>query len=126
MDSFVEDEEYRQHKADEGSEVIPAEMAVEGDHGENGKHRERDAFLDDLQLHQIKRAAVSDEADAIGWHHETVFQKGDAPGKEHNGVDGPSGEVDGLDGLQFEMQVPGTGHEDIGNEKQSDGKQAFA
>ena len=48
--SFVEHEENRHHETNEGSQVVPAEVVLENNDGEERKHRKRDALLDDLEL----------------------------------------------------------------------------
>ena len=99
--SFVEHEENRHHETNEGSQVVPAEVVLENNDGEERKHRKRDALLDDLELNETERAAVAFKPDAVGRHHEAVFKESDRPGKKHDGVDRPSTEVDDLHGLEL-------------------------
>lgn len=78
---LVEHEENRHHETNEGSQVVPAEVVLENNDGEERKHRKRDALLDDLELNETERAAVAFKPDAVGRHHEAVFKESDRPGK---------------------------------------------
>ena len=82
---LVEHEENRHHETNEGSQVVPAEVVLENNDGEERKHRKRDALLDDLELNETERAAVAFKPDAVGRHHEAVFKESDRPGKKHDG-----------------------------------------
>lgn len=124
--SFVEHEENRHHETNEGSQVVPAEVVLENNDGEERKHRKRDALLDDLELNETKRAAVAFKPDAVGRYHEAVFKESDCPGKKHDGVDRPCTEVDDLHGLELQVQVPSAGHENVGNAKKADSQKTFA
>ena len=64
-------------------------LVLEQDIRHDGKHTEADALLYHLQLHQIEGATVALKAQAVGRHLTTVFQKGDAPGKENHEEEGP-------------------------------------
>ena len=69
--------------------MVPAEVVLENNDGEERKHRKRDALLDDLELNETERAAVAFKPIAVGRHHEAVFKESDCPGKNHDGVDLP-------------------------------------
>ena len=103
---FVENEEDSHYEAQERGQMIPSELIVEQQNRKDRKDGERDALLDDFELHEIEWTAVGDEADAIGRHHEAVLEKRDAPGKKHDAVQRPGAEIDDLQGLQFEVQIP--------------------
>ena len=121
-----EDEVDGRYQTGEGGEVVPGQMLLKGDDGEEREDRQGDDLLNDLELNEREGTAVALEADSVGGYHEAVFKKRDRPGKEHHRVDGPAAEVDDLEGLQLEVQIPGAGHEDIGDAEQPDGKKAFA
>ena len=60
--------------------MVPLEwFALEADNGEDGEYRERDYFLDNLELHEGKFASVAAETVAVGRNHEDVFYKCHAP-----------------------------------------------
>ena len=59
-------------------------LVFENQYCDYGEYRQRDELLDDLKLPQIKRAAVVNVADAVGRHHETVFQQRNAPAEQHH------------------------------------------
>lgn len=104
--------------------MIPTEsLVLEGDEREDGEHGERDHLLDDLQLHQREGAAVADEADPVGGNHEGVLEEGDSPGKENDRVKRPAADEFGT--LKFQVGVPGERHEDVRDEKKTDGGKAF-
>lgn len=105
--------------------MVPAQrLVLEGDEREDGEHEERDHLLDDLQLHQCEGAAVPDKTDPVGGNHEGVFEKGDPPGKENDRVERPT--ADQLGALKFQVGVPGERHEDVRDEKKTNGGKAFS
>ena len=46
---------------------------------EDGEDGQREELLNHLELPEIERTAILDEANAVGGHHKTVFDQGDAP-----------------------------------------------
>jgi len=46
---------------------------------EDGEDGQREKLLDHLELPEVERTAILDEADAVGGHHETVFDQSDSP-----------------------------------------------
>lgn len=46
--------------------MVPAEVVLENNDGEERKHRKRDALLDDLELNETERAAVAFKPNAVG------------------------------------------------------------
>ncbi len=114
---LIEHEVHRQHQTDESREVIPVQrFALEKHGGEYGEDYQRYYFLDDLQLHQRKRAAVADEADAIGWNLKRILGKSYHPREKDDGVERPVG--NNLQFLKFQVTIPRKGHEDIGNNQE--------
>ena len=79
------------------------------DHREDGQGNH---FLDDLELHQVEGASVSQEADPVGRDRQAVFEESDAPGEQDNEDEWPSGGDFHL--LKLEVPIPGEGHEDVG------------
>src|SRR5690606_11990067 len=90
-------EHQRRAAGDEGKarQVVPADGLLEVDHGEAGKHEQRDHLLDGLELGGGIRAV----ADAVGGDGETVLDQGDAPA---HGDDRRQG-----DRLELQVAVPG-------------------
>ena len=89
------------YQANEGGQVVPAEVVLENNDGKERKYRERDALLDDFELNETERTAVAFKPNAVGRHHEAVFKESDRPGKKHDRVDRPGAEVDDLHGLEL-------------------------
>ena len=117
---FEEDEKDSQHQAGKGCQMVPVErLAFEDEHHDNREDRQGNDFLNDFQLHQVERSAVTLEADAIGRHGEAVFKEGDAPRKQDDTNQRPRGR--NLHFLQFEVPVPGKSHEDVGADQHQDG-----
>ena len=115
-----ENEEDGEDEAGEGGQVVPLEgLALEDEKDDDREDRQGDDFLDDLQLHQVERAAVAFEADAVGRDGEAVFEEGDAPGEEDHEDERPAGRD--FHFLQFQMTIPGEGHEDVGAHQHQDG-----
>lgn len=89
---FHEDEIDGCHEAESGGSVVPVELLVlEEDVGNGGEDHQRDALLDDLELHQREGSAVVDEANAVGGYLTAVLQQGYHPGKGDDHVEGPVG-----------------------------------
>ena len=92
--------------------MIPLDgLSLEQEGDDDGEDGQGDHFLDDFQLQQVEGTAVAHEADPVGGDGEAVLEKGDAPRKQDNEDEGPSGGDFHL--LKLEMTVPGEGHEDI-------------
>ena len=99
--------------------MIPMEsFALEHYHGDNGKDGKRDYFLDNLQLKERERTAITDEADAIAWHLKAIFEESQAPRKENYAYQRPT--VGDVHFLKFQMTVPSESHEDVGTNKEED------
>lgn len=87
--------------ADECSEVVPADAFAKVEDRKSSEDRERDDFLDDLQLGGgIDRVAL-----AIGRHLKTVFESGNAPTCEDHDEQRFA--------FEFEMPIPRKRHEDV-------------
>lgn len=91
-------------------------LGLEDEYAHYGEDRQGDDFLNHFQLDEAIGAAVAGEADAVGGYHEAVFKQRDAPGQQDDERKGPV--VDEVHLLEFEIAVPGKGHEDIGYYKQ--------
>ena len=64
----------------EGKDVVPVQMrALEHDVGNDAEYCQRYALLNDLQLDEIERSAVLDEAETISRNLTAVFKKGYHP-----------------------------------------------
>lgn len=57
-------------------------LILEEDQHEDGEDGQREELLDDLELPEVERSAVADEADAVGGHHEGILDQRDAPAEE--------------------------------------------
>ena len=104
--------------------MVPVEgLSLEQEVGDDGKYRQRNDFLNDLELDERERTAVLREAHPVGGHHKRVFKEGDSPGKEDDADERPV--VRNLHLLQFQVAVPGQRHEDVGTEEEEDGSECF-
>ena len=78
--SLVKHKEHRHDQADEGCQVIPVQrLSVEIDRDKYGEYRQRDDFLNHLQLHDVERSAVAVKADAVGGNLAAVFGQRQQP-----------------------------------------------
>ena len=123
---LVENKENSHYQANEGGQVVPAEVVLENNDGKERKHRERDALLDDFELNETERTAVALKTIGVGGHLDGVFNERYRPAKKHDRVDRPGAEVDDLHGLELQVQIPGAGHENVGNAKKADSQKTFA
>ena len=56
--------------------MIPLQgLSLEHDGNHQCEYSERDHLLDDFELHQGERTAVTFKANAVGWHLSDVFEK---------------------------------------------------
>lgn len=78
---------------------------------EDGEDGQREKLLDHLELPEVERTAILDEADAVGRHHKTVFDQSDTPTEEDDQWQRELAEPRGA--LQFQVTVPSERHEDI-------------
>lgn len=80
------------YQTESGSSMIPMQLFVlENQVGNQGEHHQRDALLNDLELHQIERATVIHKAETVGWHLTAIFEKGDCPREGDNQIERPVG-----------------------------------
>ncbi len=115
MASLHEYEIYCGDKAAEGGEMIPLQsFAFEEYDGEQGEYHQSDGFLEHLQLHEREGPTVAGEAYAVGRHLAAVFGQSYAPREEDDGVE-RSVAADQLHILQFQVAIPGEGHEHVGH-----------
>ena len=92
--------------------MVPMELLpLEDDVGYDAEDDKRDDFLYDLQLHQGEGSAVVDEANAVGGHHETVFDQRDAPAEKNDQRQRQLAEP--RNALQLQMAVPRKRHEHV-------------
>ena len=59
--------------------MVPTKGRMERDGGEDDKNHEGDYLLDDLELHQTERTAVSFKTYAVSGYLQTVLKEGDTP-----------------------------------------------
>ena len=117
---FQEDEEYGQHQAYEGREVVPVDsLSLEDEHHDDGEDRQGDYFLYHLELQQVERTAVALETYAVGRHGQAIFEEGYAPRKQYDQYEGPARGDFHL--AEFEVAVPGESHEDVRKDEHHDG-----
>ena len=60
--SLLEYEIYSQYQAEKCSQVVPFQLHLERNHGENGKDGQRNHLLNHFQLHDVKRSPTVSEA----------------------------------------------------------------
>ena len=117
---FHEDEVDGGDEAEGGGGVVPVELLVlEDEVGDDGKDHQRDALLDNLQLHEVEGASVIDEAETVGWHLTTVLEEGDHPREGNHQIKGPVGGDARL--LESEVSVPGECHKHVAQNQEQNG-----
>ena len=104
----------------ERQDMVPMEVvALEHDVGHDGKYSQRDALLNDLQLHQVERSSIVNKPQSVGRHLTAVFEEGDAPREGDDAQQRPVARHARL--LQFQMSIPCKRHENIAQNEQDDG-----
>ena len=115
---FFERKKHCKDDEQEWNDVIPTEgFGLEHRDHDNGKHGQRDSFLYDFQLDKIEGASVLHGANAVGGNHEGILEQGDAPWHQDDEKERPIFWT-GDDFEQFELAIPGKGHEYVGNNEQ--------
>ena len=100
------------HRSDdqgEAGQVVPAQGLLQVEDGEGGEDCQGDDFLDGFKLGGGEFVG----AYAVGGDLETVFEEGDHPADQDD--------FEEWDFAEFQVAVPGEGHEDIGDGEQGDG-----
>ena len=70
--------------------MIPLQcLAAEEENGEEREDYKCDNLLDNLELHQRKRASIADKTDAVSRNLAGILRQGNSPRKDNNGVEGP-------------------------------------
>ena len=97
--------------------MVPVEvLPLEEDVGDDNEDDERDDLLNDLQLHQGERAAVSDEAYPVGRYLTAVFKEGDCPREEYDAQQRPVCGDAGL--VELQVSVPRQRHKNVAANEQ--------
>lgn len=115
---FPENEVHGENQAGEAGEVVPPErIGLHEEEREEREDRERDDFLDDLELPDGERPAELGRTDAVGRNLETILEQGDAPAQQNDGRQPEPFEPR----LERDVPVPGQRHESVGDDEQHDG-----
>ena len=85
---------------------------MENGHCNCREHRERNRFLDNLQLNQAEWPAVDAAPNVVRGNHEAVLQERDAPRSENHENQRPVGAD--VHFFEFKVAVPSERHEDVG------------
>ena len=64
--------------------MIPFDLHMEGNDGEQDKDGKSDNLLNDLQLHEVERSSVADKSHAVGGNLQAVFEEGNRPREDNN------------------------------------------
>src|SRR5262249_6891963 len=107
---FLKNKECRHHDKKEANRVVPLDVLLQIENGENRKNNQGDDLLNRLELRCIEGMA----ANTIGGHLKAVFKKRDAPTHQRH--------LPQRDILVLEMAVPGDGHKDVGEGQQNNGQ----
>jgi hypothetical protein len=100
---LLEDEKDSAHHQAKTSQIVPFQLFLQIDHGEDAKYNQGNHFLDGFQLGSVELIM----SDAIHRHLEAIFDEGDSlTDKNHD----PQGRI-----LELEVPIPSDRHEDIGD-----------
>lgn len=92
--------------------MIPVQsLSLKEDIGDDGEDDKRYAFLNHLELDQIKWSAIINETDAVGWYLTAIFEESDGPTEGDDTDKRPVAAHARL--LQLEVSVPSQRHEDV-------------
>jgi hypothetical protein len=115
---------HRQYKEYAAHRMVPPESFVfEKQHRKNDENHQRDHFLDHLELHQRKRAAVAFKTNPVRGNLEAIFKQCQSPADQNN-RDEP-GIFEPFKFFEFEMAIPRQSHENIREQQQANGRKTF-
>jgi len=115
-----EDKIDRQDEAEGGEEVVPAELEMEGQHGETDEDHQGDDLLNDLELHKGEGSAIGIKTYTVGRYLQAILKQGYSPRHEDNQDEGCM-VGDEMHILHLKMTVPSQRHKDIGRQKKKYG-----
>lgn len=99
--------------------MVPAEgFGFEDQDDEEGKDHQGDHLLDHFELPDVEGTSISFVANAVGGNLEDVFKESDAPASQDDGDESVALEPGHL--AEFQMAIPGHGHEGVGEYQQED------
>ena len=106
-----------EYEAGKSGKVIPMQvLATKQQHCEARENHQRDHLLHNLELHQRKRAAVSDKAVTVGRYLTRIFGKRKEPAQQDDDVERRAvGDDPNL--LELYMTIPRAGHKDVRNDE---------
>src|SRR5687768_8760878 len=96
-----EDQHRRADDEREPGEMVPLDRLAQIPDGKGDEHRQRDDFLDRLQLRGVEGAV----AQTVGRYLQAVLEERDAPARHDDEPEGAA--------LELEVTVPGKRHEDV-------------
>jgi len=97
--------------------MVPVQLfMLEDEVGNDGKHHEGDALLDDFQLYEVEGAPIVHKTNTVGWYLTAVFEEGDHPREGNDQIKGPVGGYARL--LEAQVAIPGESHEHIAHNEQ--------
>ena len=89
-------------------------LATETCDGVDGEYQQGDNLLNDLQLEEGERSAVSLETVVVGRNHKTILHKCQRPRDEDDDIEWCV-TVQNVHILQLQVSVPCQSHEDVGH-----------
>src|SRR5262249_8484398 len=107
---FVENEKRASGDERKTESVIPAERLFQIQNREAGEYEQRNDFLDGLEL----RCRIDCAAPAVRGDCQPVFEKSDAPARQHHQGEPTS--------LEFQVSIPGKRHEYVGRKEHQNGQ----
>ena len=97
--------------------MVPMELLMlEDEVSDDGEHHEGDTFLNDLQLHKVKGAAIVHKTDTVSGNLAAVFKESNHPREGNDQIEGPVGGDARL--LEAQVTIPGKSHEHIAHYEQ--------
>lgn len=123
MPLFLKNKIYSKHEEDETDQVVHFYRFIfEDQQGKDHKYDEGDYLLDNFELHQRKRAAEPLVADPVGGNLEAIFEESNTPADQD---DDKQARAARFRPVEFQVAVPGHGHECIRKYQHSDRCQTF-
>lgn len=111
---FLENKIDSQHQKCETDQMVrPETFIFKNQNCKKGKNNERNYFLNDFELPESKRAAISHKSDFVGRNHSHILKKRNHPTEQDDFQKTHIGKP--VIFFEFQMTVPGKCHKNIGN-----------
>lgn len=115
---FLKREEDRSYQTEERPQIVHTEaLCLKEKDCQQGKYREGDNLLDNLQLEESEGATIVYKAEAVCGHHSAILKQRNKPTDKDDGKDGQCRKLR-TELLCLQVAIPRKGHKCITHQQQ--------